>query len=235
MSRNAPKRDFFAAFAKPQSAASKKHKPTSISQPSTQENSSAKPNSSDIPTETPHETERQDVKEEEEDESTDYKLALLSSLHPSLPHDHLLELLLACNGSVEAASELASKPRPSTSITTQSSLSTFLATPSQQSKKIPFPLPPIPKFKTLHLTTPSQVPFHAPATLHTPFLSPATANQLLSECLAEVPSFGRYEFRLFDRNVSSPHTAAFYVATSTMAKQHTSAGGYLYNGTTLEH
>ncbi|EWC46048.1 hypothetical protein DRE_04622 [Drechslerella stenobrocha 248] len=170
-----------------------------------------------------------------DDESTDFKLALLASLQPDLPPSDLLELLLTCNGSVERASELltqrASKRRSST-ITTQSSLASYISTSSSTTpSKIPFPLPPVPKFKTLHLTTPSQVPFHAPATLHPSFLPTATATKLLTECLAEAPTFGRYEFRLFERNVSSPHTAAFYVKDEEMATRHRNS--YMYNGSAL--
>ncbi|KAJ6256393.1 hypothetical protein Dda_8893 [Drechslerella dactyloides] len=225
MSNAQRKRDFFAAFAKPKPAPAKKPKPDTPD---------------DIPTSTTPPTANTTVQDDAstdildtDEESTDFKLALLSSLQPSLPADALLELLLACDGSVPAAAALAAKRRPPSSITTQSSLSTFLPTAPSASRKIPFPLPPIPKFKTLHLTTPSQVPFHAPATLHPSFLPAATATSLLSECLAEVPAFGRYEFRLFDRNVSSPHTAAFYVADESMASHHTRQGGYLYNGTAL--
>ncbi|KAK6518721.1 hypothetical protein TWF506_005859 [Arthrobotrys conoides] len=180
--------------------------------------------------------------EGEEEESTDLKLALLSSLQPSLSPETLLELLLTCNGSVPSASKLASSSsslskKQSTSIPTQSSLSSFLSPPSptqssQSTRKIPFPLPAIPKFKTLHLTTPSQVPYYAPATLHPSFLPPDLANKLLSECLAEVPSFGKYEFRLFERNVSSPHTASFFVKDEEMAAQH--RRGYMYNGSVLD-
>ncbi|KAF3194874.1 hypothetical protein TWF225_005491 [Orbilia oligospora] len=188
--------------------------------------------------------------EGEEEESTDFKLALLSSLQPSLSPETLLELLLTCNGSVSSASKLASSSssslspskKQSTSIPTQSSLSTFLSPfqdpnqphnpPSQTTRKIPFPLPAIPKFKTLHLTTPSQVPYYTPATLHPSFLPPDTANQLLRECLAEAPSFGKYEFRLFERNVSSPHTASFFVKDEEMAIRH--RRGYMYNGSVLD-
>ncbi|KAK6342395.1 hypothetical protein TWF718_007796 [Orbilia javanica] len=177
--------------------------------------------------------------EEQEEESTDFKLALLSSLQPSLPPETLLELLLTCNGSVSEAAKLASSSaskKQSTSIPTQSSLSTFLSPPdvgsSQISRKIPFPLPTIPKFKTLHLTTPSQVPYYVPATLHPSFLPSDVANQLLAECLGEVPSFGKYEFRLFERNVSSPHTASFFVKDEEMAAQH--RRGYMYNGSVLD-
>ncbi|KAK6503816.1 hypothetical protein TWF481_008822 [Arthrobotrys musiformis] len=178
---------------------------------------------------------------EEEEESTDFKLALLSSLQPSLSPEMLLELLLTCNGSVEEASKLASlssqSKSKSTSIPTQSSLSTFLSPVDdteqpQQARKIPFPLLPIPKFKTLHLTTPSQVPYYVPATLHPSFLPTDLANELLSECLAEVPSFGKYEFRLFERNVSSPHTASFFVKDAEMAARH--RRGYMYNGSVLD-
>ncbi|EPS45558.1 hypothetical protein H072_478 [Dactylellina haptotyla CBS 200.50] len=180
----------------------------------------------------------QDPQKDEEEESTDFKLALLSSLQPGLPPETLLEFLLTCNGSVEDASKMASSSpskKPTSGVTTQSSLSTYLSGPpdaSQSTRKIPFPLPAIPKFKTLHLTTPSQVPFYAPTTLHPSFLPTSTANKLLSECLGEVPSFGRYEFRLFERNVSSPHTAAFYVKDQEMAERH--RGGYMYNGSYLD-
>ncbi|KAF3927843.1 hypothetical protein ABW20_dc0103025 [Dactylellina cionopaga] len=181
---------------------------------------------------------------EDEEESTDFKLALLASLQPTLPPETLLDLLLTCNGSVEDASKLASSKKTSSpsskkqasTVTTQSSLSTYLSPQETASngltRKIPFPLPAIPKFKTLHLTTPSQVPFYAPATLHPSFLPTHLANQLLSECLVEVPSFGKYEFRLFERNVSSPHTAAFYVKNDKMAEKH--RGSYMYNGSYLD-
>ncbi|KAF3931299.1 hypothetical protein ABW19_dt0201140 [Dactylella cylindrospora] len=193
-------------------------------------------------------TPRDSICETEEEESTDFKLALLSSLQPSLSPETLLELLLTCSGSVEEASKLAtsknisgpSSKRPSTAITTQSSLSTYLSDNQgisgigdvTSSRPIPFPLPPVPKSQTIHLTTPSQVPYHAPATLHPSFLPTSIANQLLNECLNEVPSFGKYEFRLFERNVSSPHTAAFYVKDEEMATKH--RGGYMYNGSYLD-
>src|SRR5436305_4103444 len=47
------------------------------------------------------------TKPESEEESTDFKLAVLSSLHPELSSTTLLELLLTCDGSIDAASALA--------------------------------------------------------------------------------------------------------------------------------
>ncbi|KAF3917693.1 hypothetical protein AA313_de0209785 [Arthrobotrys entomopaga] len=242
------KRNFFEAFAKskPDIKSTVKYPPEkkqALKHASRNSSPSDKESDSEIPPETSNKGDiqatdcRDDI--EDEEDSTDFKLALLSSLHPTLSPSVLLELLLTSNGSVAEASTLASSQtsspkKPSSSIiTTQSSLSTYLSSSdsSNTPKRIPFPLPPIPKFKTLHLTTPSQVPFHAPATLHPSFLSTETANKLLTECLNEVPSFGRYEFRLFERNVSSPHTAAFYVKDEEMAKKH--RGGYMYNGSYL--
>lgn len=248
MSRNTnppttKKRNFFEAFSRaPKQTAEKK-------QAKLQELSSSagsKPPPKTVIPDPPSEASRSEGEGprskdggEDEEESTDFKLAILASLLPDHPQETLLELLLTANGSVEAACQLASEaPRPKSSTVgppTQSSLSSYLPSNSLSNlKKIPFPLPPVPKFKTIHLSTPSQVPYYAPCSLTAPFLPPSIATTLLKECLHETPEFSQYTFRLFDRNVSSPHTACFYSATPLDAENHSKKeGGYMYNGTTL--
>lgn len=67
-----------------------------------------------------------------EEESTDFKLALLASLHPEINEEGLLETLLASDGSAERASETLSRgttvsPRKRQALGPgyQSSLSTY--------------------------------------------------------------------------------------------------------------
>jgi len=213
-----PKRDFFSAFKAPAS-----RKPVPL-----------------LPT---HHAQQSSPSFIEEDESTDFKLAILQSLFPDKASSVLLELLLSCDGSIETASELAAshedpRKRLATAFTgNQSSLSTFLThssptTSKTASKKMPFILPPVPKGKTLHLTTPELVPYHTPCTLHPSFLPSALATSLLQELIVEAATYGRQSFRLFDRTVSSPHSACFYVSDLTAALKQKNE--YMYNGSFLE-
>ena len=98
-----------------------------------------------------------------EDESTDFKLALLSSMHPDTDQQLLLDILLAHEGSVEEASvSLAtsdSPPRKSSSSTVighQSSLSSFI---SQEESKDPSKSAKLlsKRGKTLHLYDPADI------------------------------------------------------------------------------
>jgi hypothetical protein len=168
-----------------------------------------------------------------DDESTDFKLALLSSLHPYIEQQVLLDILLAHDGSVETA--LASlKPsdspprKPSAAPGYQSSLSTFVAQiysfdgSSKRAKLLSK------KGKTLHLYDPADVAAHTPCSIIHNFLPPEVATELLEELLKEAPTFERMTFKLFDNVVQSPHTACFYVESyEEMQKQKTD---YIYNG-----
>lgn len=160
----------------------------------------------------------------EEEETTDLKLALLSSLHPATDPATLLELLLISNGSVAAASSLLSDPpsppppRPSTS---QSSLIPFLTAPPTST-----PRPPK-KGHTLHLYTPAHFAALTPTTLHPAFLPPSLASTLLSELLAESLTFPPPPpFSLFSNTVTSPHTTCLYLRTP-------SSHPYTYQGATM--
>ncbi|KAF8541247.1 hypothetical protein BDD12DRAFT_829881 [Trichophaea hybrida] len=107
------------------------------------------------------------------DDSTDTKLAILLSLHPTTPIESLLEILLASNGSIRT-------PR---------------------------------KGETLHLYTPGSVASAAcPTELLQSFLPASLATSLLQELLKESESFPPpISFRLFEREVTSPHTCGFFL------------------------
>lgn len=168
---------------------------------------------------------------EPEDDSTDFKLAILSSLHPFIDQQVLLDILLAHEGSVDRASaslvapELSPK-KPST-IGYQSSLATFIgpndsSNPPKKSKLLSK------KGTTLHLYSPEDVAAHTPCSIIHNFLPAEEANALLEELLGEALSFERMSFKLFDNVVQSPHTACFYVEGH--AEQERQKTEYIYNG-----
>lgn len=163
-----------------------------------------------------------------EDNSTDFKLALLSSLHPFIEQHVLLDILLAHDGSVERASaSLAAPediPKKASTIGHQASLSTFVydSSPSKKVKLLSK------KGTTLHLYSPEDVAAHTPCSIIHNFLPAEEANALLEEMLAEAASFERMNFKLFDNVVQSPHTACFYV--ENYAEQEKQRSEYIYNG-----
>jgi len=171
-----------------------------------------------------------------DDESTDFKLAVLSSLHPYLDQQVLLDVLLAHNGSVEAAATslkpVDSPPRKSSAATGyQSSLSNFVAqndssdSPAKRAKLLSK------KGKTLHLYDPADIAAHTPCSIIHNFLPTEDANALLEELLTESPTFERMTFKLFDNVVQSPHTACFYV--ESQEEMQTQKTDYVYNGALL--
>lgn len=172
-------------------------------------------------------------------ESTDFKLALLSSLHPSIDQSTLLDVLLAHEGSVEEASASlttsdSTQKRPGTVIGHQSSLSSYIAPlpdteqdgPSKRAKQISK------RGKTLHLYSPEDVAAHTPCSITHNFLPPEEANALLKELLEESVTFERMTFKLFDNVVQSPHTACFYV--EGLEEQRRQKTEYIYNGGVVE-
>jgi len=176
-----------------------------------------------------------------EEESTDFKLALLASLHPDLGEELLLEALLSSEGSVEQASttlklQRTTSPRKrfapaKNGIGYQASLRTFNIgtndTTSADGQKIP-KKPLTKKGTTLHLYDPKDIETHTPCSIIHNFLPPDQADALLKELLDEVPTFWRDEFKLFDRVVTSPHSFCFYVDNwDEVRKQKTE---YVYNG-----
>jgi hypothetical protein len=171
----------------------------------------------------------------DESESTDFKLALLSSLHPYIDQNTLLDVLLAYEGCVEKASASLKTTDPTQRrsggvIGYQSSLSSYVAPPSATSEDAPTKKSKLisKRGKTLHLYSPEDVEAHTPCSIIHKFLPPEDANALLEELLAEAVTFESMTFKLFDNVVQSPHTACFYV--ESLEEQQRQKTEYIYNG-----
>ncbi|KAF1737336.1 DNA oxidative demethylase ALKBH2 [Beauveria bassiana] len=168
-----------------------------------------------------------------DDEPTEVKLAMLSSLHPKIDQDTLLDVLLAYDGSVKEASaslrHVRLEPTKSGVIGYQQSLKQYAlpADPTlSHTKKLKSK-----KGSTLHLFDPVDVSEHTPCTIIHKFLPLDVANDLLKELLAESETFERITFKLFDNVVSSPHTSSFYVDSYEEIMSQKSE--FYYNGAQL--
>jgi alkylated DNA repair dioxygenase AlkB len=166
-----------------------------------------------------------------EDDSTDFKLAVLASLHPHIDDATLLEALLASEGVVEQASavlassaSLSSKKR-SAATGYQSSLTAYRFAPSQCG---PAQKPLVKKGRTLFLYSPPDIESYTPCSIIHNFLPPEQADALLLELIAESPTYANLEFKLFDRVVNSPHTFCFYV--NSLAEAEKQKTEYIYDG-----
>jgi alkylated DNA repair dioxygenase AlkB len=174
---------------------------------------------------------------EPEEESTDFKLALLASLQSKLDEATLLEALLAADGSVEQASRYLAQsstasPRKRSAPSTvgyQSSLSAYRIAPlnGAKSKK-----PLVKKGQTLYLYSPEDIEAHTPCSIIHNFLPQKQADALLSELLEDAPTYQKLEFKLFDRVVLSPHTFSFYVNSLKEAEEQKTE--YIYDGRKVE-
>ncbi|QSZ29192.1 hypothetical protein DSL72_003703 [Monilinia vaccinii-corymbosi] len=172
----------------------------------------------------------------DDEESTDFKLALLSSLVPNVEQEFLLEILLEHNGDVEKASTSVfnSNPRSlpftkkaSPGVGYQSSLSTFISSENSTTRAKAMSK----KGKILHLYSREDVAAHTPCSIIHNFLPVKEANALLEELLVEAQTFERMTFKLFDNIVTSPHTSCFYV--ESLEEQKTQKTEYIYNGDLL--
>jgi hypothetical protein len=173
----------------------------------------------------------------QEEESTDFKLAILASLHPSLDETTLLEALLASEGFVEQASDwLAHRNNTSprkrstpTSVGFQSSLSSYRISPKEGGlikKQL------VKKGQTLHLYSPEDIEAHTPCSIIHNFLPTKQADDLLIQLLDEADTYSSIEFKLFDKVVWSPHTFCFYV--NSMAEAEEQKTEYIYDGRKVE-
>lgn len=168
------------------------------------------------------------------DDDTDFKLALLSSLHPETEQHVLLDILLAHQGSVEGASAALSATEPPTAKKSsaatgiQSSLAAFISSSEHPGKKTKIMSK---KGKTLHLYSPEDIQAHTPCSIIHNFLPAEEADALLRELLLEAPTFERQTFKLFDNVVSSPHTSCFFV--DTLEEEKTQRTEYMYNGSRI--
>lgn len=176
------------------------------------------------------------------EDSTDLKLAILSSLYPEANQETLLDALIAAEGSVQAASQVLNvlnrseqspvKAPMIRGIGYQTSLSAYkiqrsLASGVSQAKGTSLTK----KGQTLHLYDPVDIASHTPCSIIHNFLPPQEANDLLKELLEEAATFGKQVFKLFDNVVTSPHSACFYV--ESLEEQKRQETEYLYNGSFL--
>ncbi|KAL8711337.1 MAG: hypothetical protein Q9220_004234 [cf. Caloplaca sp. 1 TL-2023] len=178
--------------------------------------------------------------QEDPNNSTDLKLAILASLHPDTDHSTLLDVLIASDGSVEQSNEalsssfLPSPKRKSTGgIGHQTSLANFRK-PGQGSIAVSPPAVKLPltrKGQTLHLYTPEDIEAHTPCSIIHDFLPSQVAEDLLRELMQEAVSFERQTFKMFDNLVQSPHSACFYV--ENLEERQRQKTEYLYNGSFL--
>lgn len=165
--------------------------------------------------------------------STDFKLALLTSICPDIAQEALLDCLLAHNGSVEDASEALQQsaqlesPRKRSSIGQQSSMTMYTAQPSNGKRKLLKPA----KGKTLHLFSAEDIEHNTPCSIIHNFLPLHEATELLRELLHLTPTFRQETFQLFDRTVVSPHSMAFFVDTTRDVEQQKTE--YVYNGSRI--
>lgn len=179
----------------------------------------------------------QESTRDEEDDTTEVKLAMLASLFPNISQEVLLDTLLENAGSVDqAASSLVDgqtepkKPRAATTVGSQTSLRSFASRSSvtegtgtpKKAKLLSK------KGTTLYLYDPQDIAEHTPCSIIHNFLPPEEANDLLREMLEESKSFEKVTFKLFDNVVQSPHTSSFYVATE--AELNTQKYEYFYYG-----
>jgi alkylated DNA repair dioxygenase AlkB len=153
-------------------------------------------------------------------ESTEFKLAILASLHSDLSQDVLLDYLLAYDGDIAKVSKAISgsssgtdlKRKRGAALGYQASLHAYTKKDSavQGVRRINTKAL-TKKGKTLHLYSPEDIEANTPCTMIHNFLTNDEADALLKELLQESTSFHRSNFQMFERTVQSPHTYRFYV------------------------
>jgi alkylated DNA repair dioxygenase AlkB len=179
---------------------------------------------------------RPDQQEDHED-TTDFKLAVLASLHPHVAQDTLLEALLSSDGQVDAASDILARdratspgqPKRAKTVGHQSTLTNLIRSATGEisiNKNL------TKKGKTLFLYSPQDIETHTPCSIIHNFLPNEEANSLLEELLDESKTFKKETFQLFDRTVESPHTMSFYVDSLKEVEEQKTT--YVYNGSRIK-
>jgi len=174
-----------------------------------------------------------------DEEPTEVKLAILSSLHPTFDQETLLDILLAHDGSVSQASTVLKAPMPPKRskgvIGAQSSLRQFTQTVDSGASSTLHPARKklmSKKGATMHLYDPIDISEHTPCSVIHNFLPTEEADELLKELLEESRTFEKITFKLFENVVSSPHTSSFYLESYEEIEDQKQC--YLYNGAQLE-
>ncbi|KAL2824089.1 hypothetical protein BDW59DRAFT_147808 [Aspergillus cavernicola] len=186
------------------------------------------------------------VTPDDDDTSTDIKLAQLVSLFVNTSQDTLLDILVSCGGSVETAVAIITEQQNLSSTSAkrlrtigassaiQTSLTSHICrSPNKEAQEgnrhVKPRLNPVQKGKTLYLFSPEDISAHTPCTILHNFLPTEDATALLQELLDETQYFSRHQLQLFDRTVESPHSTCVYVSTPEEQVQHTN--DYNYGGT----
>jgi len=177
------------------------------------------------------------AQQDDHEDSTEFKLALLASMHSDIAQDTLLEALLSSDGLVDTASAILAKdrttslgqPKRAKTVGHQSTLANLIQSAGGE--------PPLTKHltkrgKTLFLYSPQDIETHTPCSIIHNFLPAGEANALLTELLDESKTFEKEVFQLFDRIVESPHTMAFYVDSFKEVEEQKTT--YVYNGSTIK-
>ncbi|KAH0277122.1 hypothetical protein KCU91_g3417, partial [Aureobasidium melanogenum] len=175
--------------------------------------------------------------DDDHEDSTDFKLAVLASLHPHLAQDILLETLLSSDGQVDLASETlatdravsSGHPKKAKTVGHQSTLTNLIRSASGET---PLNKNLTKKGKTLFLYSPQDIETHTPCSIIHNFLPNEEANFLLEELLDESKTFEKETFQLFDRTVESPHTMSFYVDSLKEVEEQKTT--YVYNGSRIK-
>lgn len=148
-----------------------------------------------------------------DDNSTEFKIALLASLHPGTDQSMLLDVLVEAHGSVQEAIKLLKvqgkrlkvEKAPTSLPDRQASLTSFNIT-STHGVVREGPKSLTKRGTTLHLYSAEDIDANTPCSIIHHFLPSEQADELLRELLAESPTFRRQQFKLFDKVVESPHT-----------------------------
>ncbi|CAD0107644.1 unnamed protein product [Aureobasidium uvarum] len=177
------------------------------------------------------------TQQHDHEDSTEYKLALLASLHPDIAQDTLLEALLSSDGQVDTASEILAKDSPTSLgqpkrariVGHQSTLASLIRSAGGAAALTKHLTK---RGKTLFLYSPQDIETHTPCSIIHNFLPADEANALLTELLEESKTFEKEVFQLFDRTVESPHTMSFYVDSFKEVEEQKTT--YVYNGSRIK-
>lgn len=177
------------------------------------------------------------AQQDDHEDSTELKLALLASMHSDIAQDTLLEALLSSDGQVDTASAILAKdramssgqPKRAKTVGHQSTLANLIRSAGGDTL---LNKPLTKKGKTLFLYSPQDIETHTPCSIIHNFLPADEANALLTELLDESQTFEKEVFQLFDRTVESPHTMSFYVDSFKEVEEQKTT--YVYNGSTIK-
>ncbi|KAK9383542.1 uncharacterized protein V2V93DRAFT_362079 [Kockiozyma suomiensis] len=177
-----------------------------------------------------------------DDDDTDTRLAVLASLcSGSLSAEVLLEALVAAGGDVNAAAaaflgqdnshrQEQTKQTKRSQRPLQAAVTQFFSSVPHKRAHSEGSAASVYARGVVHLYTPRMIADRTPCTFTPNFLSADLAEILLSELTKEASTWTANQFRLFNREVSSPHTTAFYVSKTRIGGGEKFAHTYRYNG-----